>query len=43
MGERDQKVQISGYKMDKSWDVTYSMATIINITWLHIFERLSTE
>ena len=32
MGEGGQKVQTSSYKINKSWDVTYSMATIGNNT-----------
>ena len=38
MDEGGQKVQISGYKMNKSWgcNVIYSMVTIVNNTVVHI-------
>ena len=35
MGKGGQKVQTSSYKRNKSWDVMYSMVTIVN-TVLHI-------
>ena len=31
-----QKVQTSSYKINKSWDVMYSVVTIVNNTVLHI-------
>ena len=36
MSEGDQNIQISSYKMAKSWEIMYSMVTIINNTILHI-------
>ena len=36
MGEEGQKVPTSSYKINKPWDVLYSMGTIINNTVLHI-------
>ena len=36
MGEGSQKVQTSSYKVNKSWDVIYSMVTIVNNTVLYI-------
>lgn len=36
MGEGGQKIRISSYKIKKSWNVTYSMVTIVSNTVLHI-------
>lgn len=35
MGEGSQKMQTSKYNVNKSWDVTHSMATIVNNNVLH--------
>ena len=40
MGEGSQKVQTSSYKVNKSWDVIYSMVTIVNNTVLYIWRLL---
>ena len=40
MSEGDQNIQISSYKMAKSWEIMYSMVTIINNTILHIWKLL---
>ena len=34
---RSQKLKMSCYKINKSWDVRYSMVTIVNNTVLHIW------
>ena len=36
MGEGGQKVQTSSYKMNISWDVKFSMVTIVNNTAVYI-------
>lgn len=36
MGKRSQKIQMSNYKIKKSWDVRYSRVTIVNNTVLYI-------
>lgn len=36
--EQSQKVQISSYKMSKSWDVRYSIVTIVNNPVLNILK-----
>ena len=34
--EGSQKAQTSSYKINRSWDITYSMATMINHTVLYV-------
>ena len=36
MREGSQKIEASSYKINKPWDVMYSMATIVINTVLHI-------
>ena len=36
MGEGGQKVQNSSFEIDKSWDVMYSMVTIVSNTVLRV-------
>ena len=44
MGKRGQKVQISSYKINKSWNVMYSRATLVRILYFKFgsyYERRS--
>lgn len=36
MGEGDQKVHTSSYKMNKSWDVMYSIVITVNNTFIYL-------
>ena len=41
MGEGDLKVQTWSYKINKSWDVKYSMVIMVyNVTYLKIIKRV---
>ena len=37
MGEGDPKIQTSSYKINKSWDIIYSVVTTVNNTGLHVW------
>ena len=44
MGEGSQKMQTSKYNVNKSWDVTHSMATIVNniiFAYLKVAEKVN--
>ena len=43
LGERIQKVQISGYEINKSWDVMYSMVILVNntVSYLKVTKRVN--
>ena len=40
IGEGGQKVQMSSYKLNKSWGIMYSTATVVNNTVSHIWKLL---
>ena len=42
MGDKGQKVPTSNYKINKFWDVLYSMVIVVNNTVLYI-EKLLRE
>lgn len=43
MGEGGQRVRTSSYKINKFWDIMYSMVTVVNDTVLYVWKLLGVD